>query len=117
MVYALVVMFADSGPGDERQAAEWIHKADRFSQRSQRPQPAAGVVGPLERMLQAPDAVLPAWEPLLENEDPWVRHWPGCSSARCGSCSATAGGKRTRTSRWRSPSSGRSANGSGFRSP
>ncbi len=44
-------------------------------------------------------------------------HWPGCSSARCGSCSAKAGGIRTRTWRGRSPSSGRSANGGGFRSP
>ena len=31
------------------------------------------LVVPLERMLQAPDAFLPAWEPLLDNEDPWVR--------------------------------------------
>jgi hypothetical protein len=27
----------------------------------------------MERMLQAPDAFLPAFEPLLDNEDPWVR--------------------------------------------
>ena len=32
-----------------------------------------GLVAPLERMLQAPDAFLPAWEPLLDDEDPWVR--------------------------------------------
>ena len=73
MVYALLVMFVDSGPGDEHQAAEWIHKAYQFSQRGQPGNPLLELVVPLERMLQAPDAVLPAWEPLLDNEDPWVR--------------------------------------------
>ena len=65
--------FVSSGRGDEHQAAEWIHKAYRFSQRSQPRNPLLGLVAPLERMLQAPDAFLPAWEPLLDNEDPWVR--------------------------------------------
>jgi hypothetical protein len=73
MVYALVVHFVSSGRGDEHQAAEWIHKAYRFSQRSQSRNPLLGLVAPLERMLQAPDTFLPAWEPLLDNEDPWVR--------------------------------------------
>ena len=73
MVYALVVLFVNSGRGDEHQAEEWIHQAYRFSQRSQRRNPLLGLVAPLERMLQAPDAFLPAWEPLLDNEDPWVR--------------------------------------------
>jgi predicted ATPase/DNA-binding SARP family transcriptional activator len=73
MVYALVVHFVSSGRGDEHQAAEWIHKAYRFSQRSRSRNPLLGLVVPLERMLQAPDALLPAWEPLLDNEDPWVR--------------------------------------------
>ena len=69
----LSCMFVSSGRGDEHQAAEWIHKAYRFSQRSQHRNPLLGLVAPLERMLQAPDAFLPAWEPLLDNEDPWVR--------------------------------------------
>jgi len=73
MVYALVVMFMTSGTGDQYQAEEWIHKAHRFTQRSQRRNPLLGLVAPLERMLQAPDASLPAFEPLLDNEDPWVR--------------------------------------------
>ena len=73
MVYALVVHFVSSGRGDEHQAEEWIHKAYRFSQRSQSRNPLLGLVAPLERMLQAPDAFLPAFEPLLDNEDPWVR--------------------------------------------
>jgi predicted ATPase len=73
MVYALVVTFVTSGRGDQYQAEEWIHQAYRFSQRSQRRNPLLGLVAPLERMLQAPDAFLPAWEPLLDSEDPWVR--------------------------------------------
>ncbi|MCW3818369.1 winged helix-turn-helix domain-containing protein [Micromonospora sp. DR5-3] len=72
-VYALVVLFLNSGPGDERHAAEWIHQAYRFSQRSRGSHPGMALVVPLERMLQAPDAFLPAWEPLLDHEDPWVR--------------------------------------------
>jgi hypothetical protein len=73
MVYALGVNFVTSGRGDQYQAAEWIHQAYRFSQRSQRRNPLLELVAPLERMLQAPDAFLPAWESLLDNEDPWVR--------------------------------------------
>jgi predicted ATPase/DNA-binding SARP family transcriptional activator len=73
MVYALVVLFVSSGRGDEHQAAEWIRKAHRFSQRSRHRSPLLGLVTALEHMLRAPDAFLPAFEPLLDNEDPWVR--------------------------------------------
>ena len=73
MVYGLLVQFVSAGRGDEHQAAEWIHQAYRFSQRSQLRHPALGFVAALERMLQAPDAFLTAWEPLLGDEDPWVR--------------------------------------------
>jgi predicted ATPase/DNA-binding SARP family transcriptional activator len=73
MTYALVVLFVTSGRGDEHQGAEWIHKAYRFSQQSQRRNPLLGLVTPLELMLQTPDASVPAFEPLLESEDPWVR--------------------------------------------
>jgi predicted ATPase/DNA-binding SARP family transcriptional activator len=73
-VYALVVHFVNSTVGsDEHQAAEWIHKAYHFSQRSQRRHPLIGFVVPLERMLRAPDAFLPAFESLLDDEDPWAR--------------------------------------------
>ena len=75
-VYALLVMFMTDGPADQYQAAEWIHKAYRFTQRSQHGQrrhPALAFVAPLERMLQTPAAFLPAWEPLLTDDDPWVR--------------------------------------------
>ncbi len=72
-VYALVVHFAGSGLGDQHTAAEWIHKAYQFSQHSQSRDPRLEFVAPLERMLQAPDDFLPAWESLLDSEDPWVR--------------------------------------------
>ncbi len=73
MVYALVVMFLTDGPGDQYQVEEWIHEAYRLSQRSQHRNPLLGLIAPLERMLQAPGAFLPAFEPLLDHEDPWVR--------------------------------------------
>ncbi|MFE0380592.1 BTAD domain-containing putative transcriptional regulator, partial [Streptomyces inhibens] len=72
-VYALGVLFVTSGPGDEHLAAEWIHKAYEFSRRSQDGHPLIGFVAPLERMLQTPDAFLPAFESLLDDEDAWVR--------------------------------------------
>ncbi len=72
-VYALVVLFMTDGLGDQYQAEEWIHQAYRFSQRSQRRDPRLAFIGPLERMLQAPHAFLPAFEPLLTDDDPWVR--------------------------------------------
>jgi predicted ATPase/DNA-binding SARP family transcriptional activator/tetratricopeptide (TPR) repeat protein len=72
-VYALVVHFVSSGRGDEHTAAEWIHQAYRFSQRGQSRDPRLAFVAPLERMLRAPGDFLPAWEALLDNEDPWVR--------------------------------------------
>ncbi len=73
IVYALVVLFAGSGRGDEHRAAEWIHQAHEFSQRSQSRDSRLAFVGPLERMLQAPGDFLSAFEPLLDHEDPWVR--------------------------------------------
>jgi predicted ATPase/DNA-binding SARP family transcriptional activator len=72
-VYAIVVMFVSSGRGDEHQAAEWIRKAYEFSQRSQSSDPRLGLVGPLERLLQGPEAFLAALEPVLDHDDPWVR--------------------------------------------
>src|SRR6266568_1148482 len=72
-VYALVVMFMTDGPADQYQAEEWIHRAYRFTQRSPRRTPHLAFVAPLERLLQGPDAFLPAFEPLLDDEDPWVR--------------------------------------------
>jgi hypothetical protein len=73
MVYALVVLFVTSGRADEHQAEEWIRQAHRLSQRCHDRYPVLRLVAPLERMLQGPDASLPAFESLLDDEDPWVR--------------------------------------------
>ena len=73
MAYALVVNFVAAGRGDGHEAAEWIHQAYRFSQRAQQGNPLLGLVAPLERMLEAPGGFLSAFEPALDNEDPWVR--------------------------------------------
>ncbi|MBV8933904.1 MAG: winged helix-turn-helix domain-containing protein, partial [Kutzneria sp.] len=72
-VYAVAVPFVSSGRRGEHEAAEWIHKAYRFGQRSQSHDPRVRLVAPLERMLRAPDGLSCAWEPLLDDEDPWVR--------------------------------------------
>ncbi|MFC9692313.1 BTAD domain-containing putative transcriptional regulator [Kribbella sp. NPDC056951] len=73
MVYALFIMFLNSGPGDEHLAREWIHEVDRLSRRTQFVNPMLQLIEPLERMLQSPTDFLPAWEPLLDSKDPWVR--------------------------------------------
>jgi hypothetical protein len=73
MVYALVVMFVTSGRADEHAAEEWIRTAARLSQHSQGRYPLLRLVAPLERLLQGPEAVFPAWESLRHDEDPWVR--------------------------------------------
>jgi predicted ATPase len=73
LAYALVVHFLSGRRGDEHQMVEWIHKAHRYSQLSRRRHPSLEVLAALERMLQAPDAFLTAFEPLLDSADPWVR--------------------------------------------
>ena len=74
VVYAFVTGFLTSGrESDERQAAEWIRKVSEISQRVPRLHPAVAPVAALERMLRTPDDFRPAWEPLLDDEDPWVR--------------------------------------------
>ncbi|MFE6165372.1 BTAD domain-containing putative transcriptional regulator [Streptomyces sp. NPDC056486] len=73
MAYLLVVLFVSSGRGDAQEAAESIHRAHRFSRLSRNGSPLLELVTALERMLHGPDAVLSAFEPLLDSEDPWVR--------------------------------------------
>ncbi|WP_433524372.1 BTAD domain-containing putative transcriptional regulator [Nocardia pseudovaccinii] len=73
IVYGLIVHFMSSGPNDERQVDEWIHKAYRFSLRSRSRYPLLSFTAALEHMLQGPDQYLSAFEPLLTDEDPWVR--------------------------------------------
>lgn len=73
MTYGLVVLYVTSGQGDEHLGAEWIHKAYQFGQLSRSDNPLLAFVIPLERLLQAPDEALPAFESLLDSVDPWVR--------------------------------------------
>ncbi|TQM30630.1 putative ATPase [Nocardia bhagyanarayanae] len=74
MVYAFVVQFVTSGPqSDQYQAEEWIRKGYELSTRVESRHPVLRLLTPLERLLHGPDAFLPAWEALLDDEDPWVR--------------------------------------------
>ncbi|MFC9994295.1 ATP-binding protein, partial [Nocardia sp. NPDC127526] len=74
MVYAFVVQFVASGrQGDQFEAEEWIRKAYEYSRRVPSNHPVLKIAAPLERMLQGPDEILPAWESLAGDEDPWVR--------------------------------------------
>jgi predicted ATPase/DNA-binding SARP family transcriptional activator len=73
MTYGLVVLYVTSGRGDEHLGAEWIHKAYRFSLRSEGDHPLLEFAVPLERLLTAPADAIAAYEPLLESTDPWVR--------------------------------------------
>ncbi|MEW1844776.1 BTAD domain-containing putative transcriptional regulator [Nonomuraea angiospora] len=70
----IVTIFLSSGVGgDQYQAREWIQEAYRLSQRSGYRHPLLGFVALLERMLQGPADFLPALEPLITDDDPWVR--------------------------------------------
>lgn len=71
--YAFAAYFVTAGQADVYQAQEWIHKASEISRRIQSPHPALGFIAPLERMLREPTDFLPAFEPLLHDDDPWTR--------------------------------------------
>ncbi|MEV4051178.1 BTAD domain-containing putative transcriptional regulator [Amycolatopsis sp. NPDC049688] len=74
VVYAFVVQFVASGQqSDEFRAEEWIRKAHDIARRVEKPQLALRFAEPLERLLHGPEAALSAFEPLLADEDPWVR--------------------------------------------
>ncbi|MFI0355223.1 BTAD domain-containing putative transcriptional regulator [Actinomadura sp. 9N407] len=73
MVYGLVVLFETSGLGDEHNAEEWIHQAYRLSKGGYGRYPLLSLIVAMEHMLQAPDAILPVFESLLDDDDPWVR--------------------------------------------
>ncbi|MFF0312222.1 BTAD domain-containing putative transcriptional regulator [Streptosporangium sp. NPDC004379] len=74
MAYLLVTVFATSGPGrDQYRAREWILRAHRLTRRGGHSNPLLGFVAPLERMLREPAEFLPAFEPLIADDDPWVR--------------------------------------------
>ncbi|MGW3539575.1 BTAD domain-containing putative transcriptional regulator [Nocardia niigatensis] len=76
-VYGLVVHYVTSGPNDEHHVEEWIHKAFQAGGGRTGPgrtgHPTLAFTVALERMLQGPDQFLPAFEALLDDDDPWVR--------------------------------------------
>lgn len=73
-VYGFVTGFLTAGrESDQRQAVEWIHEVHEISLRLTTRHPVVALVAALERMVQDPDAFLAAWEPLLSDDDPWVR--------------------------------------------
>ncbi|MGI5339039.1 BTAD domain-containing putative transcriptional regulator [Streptomyces sp. CA-181903] len=73
MAYGLVVLFVSGGQGDEHHAEHWIREAYRLGRDGRHRYPLLRLVEPLERMLRTPDAALSAFEPLLDDEDPWIR--------------------------------------------
>lgn len=73
LVYALVVHFLSSGRNDANQVGEWIRKAYVVSRRVRAGHPALAFIAALERMLHGPDELPTAFEPLLTDDDPWVR--------------------------------------------
>ncbi|GAB3738349.1 BTAD domain-containing putative transcriptional regulator [Amycolatopsis oliviviridis] len=72
VVYGLVSLFVSSGFADENTAAKWIHESYRLSQSGAKHHPLFGLVGALQRMLTGAEPAA-AWEPVLEDENPWVR--------------------------------------------
>ncbi|WP_093356477.1 BTAD domain-containing putative transcriptional regulator [Saccharopolyspora kobensis] len=74
LVYAFLVNFVSTGAlSDQHQTAEWITKAYEAGRDVRSGHPALRFVAPLERMLHAPEKAVLAFEPLLVDEDPWVR--------------------------------------------
>ncbi|MEU8224235.1 BTAD domain-containing putative transcriptional regulator [Kribbella sp. NPDC048915] len=74
VVYAFVTGIMTSGRGRDQYAAEdWIRKAADVSRRVATPHPAVTLSAAVERLLDGPDALVSAFEPLLGDDDPWVR--------------------------------------------
>ncbi|MEV4261368.1 BTAD domain-containing putative transcriptional regulator [Kribbella sp. NPDC049584] len=74
VVYAFVTNLMTSGRGrDQYNAEDWIRKAADVSRRVQNPHPAVKLSAALERLLEGPSAFVSAFEPLLADDDPWVR--------------------------------------------
>jgi predicted ATPase/DNA-binding SARP family transcriptional activator/tetratricopeptide (TPR) repeat protein len=71
LVYAFASFFGTSGRNDQYRVAEWIRTAHRLGRGTRHP--LLRIVGAMERLLAGLDAQLSAFEPLLDDEDPWVR--------------------------------------------
>lgn len=73
VVLSFVVGFMSSGRSDQFDAMEWIQRLFQLSHDVQVAHPAVRFAGALESLLHDADAVMPAFERLLTDEDPWVR--------------------------------------------
>ncbi|MEV4216771.1 BTAD domain-containing putative transcriptional regulator [Nonomuraea sp. NPDC049725] len=74
VAYTIVTVFLTSGVGgDQYQAREWIQEAHRITERHGLRHSILGFVRLWERMLRDPTGFLPALEPLISDEDAWVR--------------------------------------------
>ncbi|MEU4197714.1 BTAD domain-containing putative transcriptional regulator [Kribbella sp. NPDC026611] len=72
-VYAFLVNFASSGRSDQFEAAEWIHRTYEVSRGIESPHPVVRFAAVWQKLLDAPYDFAPTWEPLLADDDPWVR--------------------------------------------
>nr|WP_225954970.1 BTAD domain-containing putative transcriptional regulator [Kibdelosporangium phytohabitans] len=71
--FGFLAMFMTAGRTEPEQVQEWIRKAHELSRRTDSRDTVLKFVGALERLLHGPDALLSAFEPLLTDDDPWVR--------------------------------------------
>ncbi|TDU77009.1 putative ATPase [Streptomyces sp. KS 21] len=77
VAYALSVLFATAGVGDEKKLAALLGEALRLAERTDSRHPVVRFLGPVDRMLRSAAAgrAAPAdtWDELLADADPWVR--------------------------------------------
>lgn len=79
----VVTMFLTSGIGrDQYQAEEWIHEAHRLTRHSVAPHPMLRFVALWERLVQDPAEFETALDPLIADENPWVRAQARITRAR-----------------------------------
>ncbi|MER7500927.1 BTAD domain-containing putative transcriptional regulator [Nonomuraea pusilla] len=81
--YGIVAVFMSSGMGgDQYQAREWIQQAHRLTRSGEYHSPVLGFVAPLEALLHQRADFLSAFEPLIADDDPWVRAQARLARAR-----------------------------------
>ncbi|WP_343955323.1 BTAD domain-containing putative transcriptional regulator [Nonomuraea longicatena] len=83
LAYAWVTMFVTSWPGaGPAEAEEWIRQAHHHARRSGYNHPMLGFLGVLKGLLAGPAEFMPAFEPLVASDDPWVRAQARLARAR-----------------------------------
>ncbi|GAA0584400.1 BTAD domain-containing putative transcriptional regulator [Paractinoplanes ferrugineus] len=73
LVYTLIAQFLFAGQSDQYSATEWIHQAYEMARDHLDAHPALRLLAALDRLLREPAEPVTVWEPLLSDEDPWVR--------------------------------------------